>query len=61
MKKLLLLLLLSLAFIGSSNASDLYNCEHYWVDIGVMGDKSNYNPKEVTPQDQRGVPLSDEQ
>ena len=46
MKKLLLLLLLSLAFVGSANASDLYNCEHYWVQIGVMGDKSNYNPKD---------------
>ena len=46
MKKLLLLLLLSLSFTGSANASDFYNCEHYWVSIGLLGDKSNYNPQD---------------
>jgi hypothetical protein len=46
MKKLLIIFLLSLGLIGSANASELYNCEHYWVSIGILGDKSNYNPKD---------------
>ena len=46
MKKLLLLLLLSLAFIGSANASEWYKCKHYWVSISILGDKSNYKPKD---------------
>ena len=36
MKKLLLLLLLSLAFIGSANAGDVYSCKYSTVRI--MGD-----------------------
>ena len=46
MKKLLLILFMSLGFAGLANASDLYNCNHYWVSIGILGDKSNYNPED---------------
>ena len=48
MKKLLLLLLLSLAFIGQSFAGDVYLCKHEFKEMGALGYRDSKNPPDIT-------------
>jgi hypothetical protein len=48
MKKLLLLLLLSLAFIGQSFAGDVYLCKHEFKEMGAFGYRDSKNPPDIT-------------
>ena len=48
MKKLLLLLLLSLGFIGSAYAGDVYYCKYKTIDIGPTGTRTGIISPDIT-------------
>ena len=48
MKKLLLLLLLSLGFMGSAYAGDVYLCKHEFKEMGALGYRDIKNPPDIT-------------